>query len=1022
MVTYKTLLKRKGFCSFLAALFLSALNDNFYRMVVSLLVVGGAITGEPLSIAAIIFIVPNLIFSGYAGFLADRFSKRSVLIFVRVCGILTMGFTLIAVGLQDYFLLMAILFVVASETTFFSPAKYGILPEMVPLTELSYANGLLQTITYIAILLGGVLGGILVSIWSDALYKIALALILIAILSTLFSLGIPRVKAASTRVLSFNPWSEIVTGFRQYFKQPLLFWVAIAIAYFWALGLTLQINLVAWGHFTLQWDAFAIAWMQAILGIGIGVGSLLAGKMSGDQIEPGLIPLGALLMGAGFLFIAQPNLSMTAIYLSLLWLGLAAGFYIVPLNALLQELPEDDAKGRMIATGNFISAIAMLFASGCTWVFYKYLVITPEQVLLILGVATFFLAILAIKVFPDFFLRFLIWLMTHTLYRIRLIGFSNFPKTGPVLLVCNHISYMDGPILSGCIPRFIRYLVYKEFYENKLFHWAFKLAHAIPIKEGEYDMVLSAFENAREQLRQGHVVCIFAEGTISRTGQLLPFRKGFERILEGLTDVPVIPVHIDALWNSIFSYRGGRAIWKLPKQIPIRVTVSFGKPMPTNSKATQVRLAVQELGATVKFCTKNPNDILSLRLLRSAKWRYFKFCMVDPSSARLTYGEFIGEALLLSRYFRAHYAQMTYIGVWLPPSVNAALVNTAITLCGKTAINFTYNQPFNDRQYFIDKSGVEVIISSRQFLQNIHESPMPHVIYYEDLNFIAKELQKTLAQLAAFWLPTKTVLEWYGDTTVRTDTTAAVCFSRGTQTSSQGILLTHGNIIANVQSYSHVLHLKPKDRILSVLPFYSAYGYSLNLWLALLDGMGTVYYSDPLHEPEKVGRLMGQYKTTLIFDKVSHYEIYLENIRPSHFSYIRYAVVAGESLPDSLASAFVEKFALELLDSYGCAEMGPGIAMNVPDVRHPGRLQRGTKPGSVGHPLPGVAVKIVDPNTYNTLDVGQEGLLLVRGLGLMQGYLGEADVTKLVFHEGWYVTGDLFVLDGDGFLYYKGRL
>ncbi|MFA6037687.1 MAG: MFS transporter [Legionellales bacterium] len=1023
MTTYKALLKRKDFSAFLCTQFLGAFNDNFYRMVVSLLIVHDAMTGEPLSIAAMIFIIPGLLFSGYAGFLADRFSKRSVLIWVRVASLLTVFMALFALNLQSSFLMLAILFAIATEAAFFSPAKYGILPESVALSELSYANGLLQTTTYIAILLGSVCGGVLVDLWGTALYKIGFVLIGIAACAVICSLGIPRVVASSARTLAINPWSEIILGFKHFFKHPLLFWVIMAIAYFWALGLAMQVNMIAWGHFTLSWSPSAIALMQVMLGLGIGVGSLIAGKMSGDQIEPGLIPLGALLMAVFLLFMTKSSsVSPYAVYFVLFCVGTSAGFYIVPLNALLQELPAHDQKGRMIATGNFVTALGMLFAAGITWLCYTYLQLNPTHLFLIFGVGTFTLFILTVKVFPDFFLRFLIWLVTHTLYRVRLVGYENFPKNGPVLIVCNHVSYIDGLILSGSTPRFIRYLILKEIYENKLFNWVFKLAHAIPIKEGEYDMVLAAFEKAREELRQGHVVCIFAEGTITRTGQLLPFRKGFERIMEGLDNVPIIPVHIDALWNSIFAYRGGRAFWKLPIQMPIKVTVSFGAAMPANSKATAVRQAVQELGAAVKFFTKDPRDTLSRRLLHTAAKRYFKFCMADPLIPHLTYGQFIGRALLLARYFRNQYQGETFIGVLMPPSTHAALINVAITLAGKAAINFPYTNAISDWQYFIDKSQVTVIISNRAFLQHIQQAPLDEVIYYEDLHFIAKDLQRRLAQWAVFWLPKNWILKIYGCTVHTTDTTAAVCFSKGNKTSTQGALLSHNNIIANVQSYSSILHLKPKDRVMGVLPFEGAYGYSLNLWLPLINGMGVAYHPEPSIAYEKIGAMMSQYKTTLIFDNIAHYTQYINEIRPSRFSYIRNAVVAGEALPDVLASAFAEQFALELLDSYGCVEMGPGIAMNVPDIRHPGRLQRGMQPGSVGRPLPGFAVKIVDPNTFKTLDAGQEGLLLVRGLGMMIGYLGEPRATQAAFHEGWYITGDLFVLNNDGFLFYKGRL
>ncbi len=1023
MITYAALLKRKEFCYFLVAQFLGAFNDNVYKMVVSLLIIHGALTGELLSITAIVFILPSLFFSGYAGYLADRYSKRTVLILTKATEILALLAAVFALMLESKALMLAVLFAMATKSAFFSPAKYGILPETVSSAELSHANGIVQMSTYLAILLGGVCGGLLLNIWGETPYKIGLVLIGIAIIASLCTLGIARVNAASSRVMQLNPWSEINKGIKDFFKHPLLFWVVMAIAYFWALGLTMQINIVALGHFTLDWSPFAIASMQAMLGVGIGVGSLLAGRMSGDQIEPGLIPLGAILMGVCLLSLSSAQLSPVAIYLLLTGAGLAAGLYIVPLNALLQEIPEASQKGRMIATANFLGAVAMLLAAGMTWVFYSYWELTPKTVLMLMGIGTLLLSLMTLKVFPDFFLRFLTFLITHTLYRVKMVGYPNFPKNGPALLVCNHVSYVDGMILSGAIPRFIRYMILKDFYEHKLLHWLFKLAHAIPVKEGEYEMTLQAFEEVRESLRQGHIVCIFAEGSITRTGQLLPFHKGFERIMKNLPDVPIIPVYIDELWNSIFAFRDGKVIWKLPKRIPIRVTLAFGAPLPGNSNTSTVRQAVQELGAALKFQTQSPKDTLSLRLLHTARWRYFKFCMADPHTSRLSYGNFISDALLLAHYLRTQYADQKMIGVLLPPSVAGATVNVAITLAGKTAINFIPGPCKTDRQFFIEASQTQVIITTRAFEEEINaeRSPGVQTVYYEELPQ-PTILAKKIARFMTFYLPSRWVLKYYGDATVRAHTPAAVCFSRGAQTSIQGAVLSHGNVLANTQSHSYILHLKPSDRMLGVMPFHDAYGYSCTLWMALVNGMGVFYHAYPTKDNDNLGRIMSRFKTSVMFDRVENYTAYLETVRPSHFSYIRCAIVAGEALPDPLADAFVDKFALELLDSYGCVEMGPGIAINVPDVRRPGRIQRGSRPGSAGHPLPGVAVRVVDKNTGKILEAGEEGLLLVRGLGMMQGYLGETEVTQSVMRDGWYVTGDSVVLGADGFLYYKGRI
>jgi len=338
---------------------------------------------------------------------------------------------------------------------------------------------------------------------------------------------------------------------------------AFGLGYFWFL-ITL-----------LTTDPGGAVWLAA----GMALGCLAAGRLSGEKVELGLPPLGAIVMGVLTLWGPAAGAAM-------LPLGFGGGLFLVPLAAYLQQ--------RQCGGIWFLNVAGALAGLGTLWAAREFLGWGPGQIRLAAGLLTLAGTVYILTILPDFLIRFTLWMLTHTIYRIRIVAPHHVPARGPALLVSNHISLADGLLVGACLQRFVRFLVFRPYYEARGLRWLFRLMKAIPIEAGNPKLVAQSLEGAREELRNGHVVCIFAEGSVSRTGNLLKFRRGFERILEGL-DVPVIPVHLDRLWGSVFSFKDGRFFWKWPQRIPYPVTVSFGRPMPA-ATAQQVRLAVQELG------------------------------------------------------------------------------------------------------------------------------------------------------------------------------------------------------------------------------------------------------------------------------------------------------------------------------------------------------------------------------------------------------------------------------------------
>ncbi|MFQ5961551.1 MAG: MFS transporter, partial [Candidatus Methylomirabilales bacterium] len=453
---YTDLLKSFGFQSFLWTQFLGAFNDNVYKIVVAMLAVhvatsSGGGSGQ-LSLVGAVFIVPFFLFSGYAGHVADVFSKRSVLIVTKALEIVAMALGIFAFLSGRIELMLGVLFLMALQSTFFSPAKYGILPEMLPDKDLSRGNGLIEMTTFLAIILGTSIGSVMFAAWKNQLGWIGLILTVIAVTGTLTSLGISRVPPSGARKpFRPNPWAEIGRGLTRLYHERILWLAVVGISYFWFLGALLQMDIILLGKEVMGLDDFWIGILGTFLAIGIGTGSLAAGRLSGDKVELGLVPLGSIGMGGFSILLASSASSYVQTVTALLLLGFAGGLFIVPLNAILQQKSGREEKGRLIATANFLNTGGILLASGVLWTFRDLLQLQADRIIFIFGLLTLAATVYILRILPDFLIRFTLWILTHTIYRIRIVGQEHIPFRGPALLVCNHISHADAPLVGACV-------------------------------------------------------------------------------------------------------------------------------------------------------------------------------------------------------------------------------------------------------------------------------------------------------------------------------------------------------------------------------------------------------------------------------------------------------------------------------------------------------------------------------------------------------------------------------------------
>ncbi len=703
-------------------------------------------------------------------------------------------------------------------------------------------------------------------------------------------------------------------------------------------------------------------------------------------------------------------------------LGFFGGFFIVPISALLQHRPEEQHRGGVLAAANLLSFIGILAASGVFYLFKHFLHLGPAGIFFWSALLTLAALAYVLWLLPDSLIRLLLWIAAHTIYRLDLKGQENIPARGGALLTPNHSSWVDAVLLIAATDRPIRFLMFKGVYDKPFIKPIAKILGIIPIAsdQGPREMIHS-LRAASEALRNGEVVCIFPEGEITRIGQMLPFRRGFERIIKGI-DVPIIPVNIDGIWGSIFSFSGGRFLWKWPRTIPYPVRLTFGQPLPSTASATEVRAAVQQLGVDAFQRRRRYMKTLTRSFIKASRRHPRRFAMADGRTPKLSFGDSLIKAAFLARRLRPLWRDQKMVGILLPPSIPGALVNWAALLLGKVPINLNYTTSNESLASCAKQCDLKTVVTSKAFLEKVPIQPPGQIIYAEDLAEKPRLTEKLAALLSAKLFPAR-MLEWFLGVShpATLDDTATIIFSSGSTGEPKGVILSHFNLASNVEQLEQVFHLHDGDRILGILPFFHSFGFTGTLCLPPLAGIGVVFHPSPL-DAGAIGALVSKYSVTMLLSTPTFLNSYTRRIPPEAFGSLRIVMAGAEKLPERIAQSFEDHFGIRPLEGYGCTECSPVVAVNTDDFRAAYFRQVGAKRGTIGHPLPGVGVRINDPDSGEALGIDKPGLLHVRGPNIMVGYLNRPEKTAEVLIDGWYNTGDIATIDEDGFLRITDRL
>jgi len=603
-----TLLKQRRFLPYFITQFLGAFNDNVYKNALVILIAFQATqqsfdSNTLINLSAGLFILPFFLFSATAGQLADKYEKSHLMQWIKIFEISIMMFAAIGFYYHDLTILFVALFLMGFHSTLFGPAKYGILPQHLRQEELMGGNGLVEMGTFLAILLGTILGGVLISFPNGGLW-VSLVTIAIAMGGYFSAKQIPLSPAADPHLkINWNIFSETWHILKFTRENYTVFQSILAISWFWFFGALFLAQFPNYSKVYLYGDEHVVTFLLALFSFGVGIGSLLCERLSGHRVDIGLVPFGAMGLtifsfDLSFAHIAQTNSILNVaqfwetqgsfrVILDIVFIGIFGGIFIVPLYTLVQQRTEKSHLSRVIAGNNIINAVFMV-ASAIMAIILLNAGLTIPQLFLVCALMNAAVAIYIFTLVPEFLMRFLVWIVIHLIYRIEKEGLDNVPENGAAILTCNHVSYFDPLLIAGCVFRPVRFVAYYKLFDVPILRFVLKTAGAIPIagiKENP-QILEQAWKSMDAALKNGELICIFPEGGITRNGEMQPFRKGIEQMLKD-NPVPVVPMALCGLWGTFFSRFGGKAMSHFPRHLWAKIGLKISNPIPPNQvKAT----------------------------------------------------------------------------------------------------------------------------------------------------------------------------------------------------------------------------------------------------------------------------------------------------------------------------------------------------------------------------------------------------------------------------------------------------
>lgn len=1038
------LLRTAGFLPYLAIAFLNAGVDLAHKITIQNVLLK-SFEGDTLVILTALInamiLLPFIFLFSPAAFINDKFSRTKVIRLSALAAVGISALICLCYAIGEFYMAFALTLLLAAQSAVYSPAKYSIIKSIVGTEQLGMANGIIQALTIIAILFSSFAFSfffeshyivsndpnvVLQSVWG-----IGIALIAFSALEAYFAFKIPFFP--QTAELSEEKFSAKQYASLHYLKENIRtlrqnknIWLSvIGLSLFWGVS---QVIVAAFpAHYKAIFHADNAIVIQAILavsGLGLILGSYVAGKMSHLHIELGIVPVGAvgIFISLFCLTLTDSNLFLTICSFAF---GFFGGLFIVPLNATIQYFAPETISGKIMAGNNFMQNVLMVAFLLLSILFVK-LSLSTTNLLIFASLVCLVGSFYAMLQLPHLFTRLLLLPILKTGYRFHVNGLKNLPQSGGVLLLGNHISWIDWLVLQAASPRAIKFVMYRPIYNKWYLTWFLRIFKVIPIGGGASK---ESIQTIRSYLENGEVVALFPEGHISYNGQINEFQKGFEHVLDGLENITTVPFYLRGLWGSSFSRADSHYKILSKKRGKREVLVAFGKPINGFIDAVAMKQKVVELSFSAWEHFINEQAPLTHHWLESAKSDLFKECIADAQGTELNNVKFIAAVLSFAKVLKTKLRGQRHIGVLLPSSAAGAIVNMALFVLGKVPVNLNYTLSAESMQKALAKAQIDTVLSSAKFLDKLTAKGFDfNAILADKLLFaedIAKGLNKTAkthAFLTALFAPQWWIkLRHFAD--VKLDDTATILFSSGSEGDPKGIELSHKNLLTNIKQVSELLNFRRDDVILNSLPIFHSFGLTVTTLLPLCEGVKMVSVADPT-DGATIGKMSAKHGVSILFGTSTFFRLYTRNkkLHPLMFQNVRIVIAGAEKLKTDVKDAFRLKFGLEIYEGYGTTETAPVAAVNVPNILEKDSLKEltFTKEGTVGLPLPGTIIKIVDPDTLNELKTGEDGLILIGGGQVMKGYLDDPEKTAEVIAEldgvRYYKTGDKGHIDEHGFV------
>jgi acyl-[acyl-carrier-protein]-phospholipid O-acyltransferase/long-chain-fatty-acid--[acyl-carrier-protein] ligase len=987
-----------------------------------------------------LILLPFIFLFSPAGYIADKYPKTKVIEYASGVAIGITTLILLSYYMGWFWVAFGLTFILAAQSAIYSPAKYGLIKEMTGNEKLAEANALVQAVTIVSILAGAIVYSIFFEhLLQDRSIEPAQILQYIApvgyllIFASAIEFLLAKKLVKKFKAVQIDESMEFET--QKYtnlsylktnlgvIKQNNAIWLSIlGLSVLWGVS---QVVVAVFGEYLKSTlgitDTVTTQGLLVLSGIGMVMGSIFAGRVSRNYIETGIIPIGAL--GVALSIYMIPSLdSLSGLGLALFSFGFFAGLFIVPLNAIIQFSSPNNILGKVLAGNNFMQNVSMFFFLILTAVFGYFELSSSGLFYFISLIAFIGMGYTFIKL-PQSLVRYVIRFIIGFKYKLNVSGLKNIDAQKGILLLGNHISFLDWAILQMSYPKQIRFVMERSYYEKWYIKPFLDFFAVIPISNRGSK---GALTKVTEALNRGETVALFPEGYVTRNGHLGTFLRGFEIAAKGAEDAEIIPFYLRGLWEDNFSY----ASKKMKRRKSKDISVSFGKAMDIDSRANEVKKAVFDLSVLnwKEYATSLPS--LQKAWIKSAKEVGSGLCMADSTGVEVSGDKFITGTLMIASALKSDLSESQNIGLLLPTSVGGSMGNMAVLTLGKSIVNLNYSSSRESLFHAIKLAGISKIIASRQFVTKLKAKGFDmtevlesvDVIYLEDVKENMSKAKSLFVFILTKFLSTSLLSVLFVKES-KPDDTAAILFSSGSEGTPKGIELSHRNMMGNIKQTTTLVNPTDEDVMLGTLPIFHSFGLTVTTLLPLIEGIPVVSHPDPI-DGFGIGKMAAKYEATMLFTTATFFRLYTRNrkLNPLMFSHLRIVIAGAEKLPNEIREAFKSKFGLEIYEGYGATETTPVASVNIPDVlmQDSWKVQKGNKIGTVGLPLPGSSFKIVDTDSFEPLATGEEGMILIGGTQIMKGYVGDeaktASVIKKIDGIRWYITGDKGRLDEDGFL------